>query len=113
MNIDRLDFSLAKAEYLLSHTARPGEGGDKRKFWYEVMGFRASEALREAILTAVTIEQLQVQAQTPYGERYQADVLIQGPSGAVCQVRTGWIVRTGEEVARFVTAFPHHSRRQQ
>jgi hypothetical protein len=32
-------FPLAKAEYLLNFQAEPGQGGDKRRFWREVMGF--------------------------------------------------------------------------
>jgi len=32
MGIGRLEFPLAKAEYLLSYSTEPGEGGDKHKF---------------------------------------------------------------------------------
>lgn len=32
MSIDRLEFSLAKAEYLFNHSTAPGEGGDKQNF---------------------------------------------------------------------------------
>jgi hypothetical protein len=36
-------------------------GGDKRKFWREVMGFEEPEAIREAILAIVSLEMLQLQ----------------------------------------------------
>ncbi|MDX2240482.1 MAG: hypothetical protein NW224_07355 [Leptolyngbyaceae cyanobacterium bins.302] len=48
-----------------------------------------------------------------YGERYQAIVLIQGLSGVSWRVRTGWIVLSGEDVARFVTAVPERFGRLQ
>jgi hypothetical protein len=66
---DRLEFSLAKAEYLLNHRTEAGEGGDKRKFWHDVMGFRSAEAIREAILAELSVEQLQLKGQNAYPER--------------------------------------------
>jgi hypothetical protein len=35
---------------LLDRATEPGKGGDKRKFWREVMGFEDPETIREAIL---------------------------------------------------------------
>jgi hypothetical protein len=37
--VDRLVIPLSKAEYLLNYSAAAGAGGDKRRFWREVMGF--------------------------------------------------------------------------
>lgn len=113
MNIDRLEFSLAKAEYLFNHSTAPGEGGDKQKFWHEVLGFSNPEAIREALLANVSVDLLEPKEPNDYGERYQATVLIEGPSGVAWRVRTGWIVLTGEDVARFITAVPERFGRQQ
>ncbi|MFM7788836.1 MAG: DUF6883 domain-containing protein, partial [Microcystis panniformis] len=41
-----------------------------------------------------------------YGDRYRAYVKIRGASGQLHRIRTVWIVLTGEDVARFVTAVP-------
>jgi hypothetical protein len=112
MNIDRLEFSLAKAEYLFNHSTAPGEGGDKQKFWREVLGFEDPEAIREAILASVTVDLLEPRELNDYGARYQATMLIEGPSGVNWRIRTGWIVLTGEDVARFVTAVPERFGRQ-
>lgn len=109
----RLEFSLAKAEYLLNHTTKFGEGGDKRKFWRGVMGFQSAQGLRETLLAEVSVDHLQPQRQNAYGDRYQAMVLITGPSGMSWRIRTGWIVLFGEDVARFVTAVPERYGRQQ
>jgi hypothetical protein len=110
MRMCRLEFPLAKAEYLLNYSVESGEEGDKRKFWWHIMGFRSPEALRAALLAGVSIALLQFQGQDRYGERYKAVASITGPSGLSQQIRTVWVVRPGEDVARFVTAFPERSR---
>jgi hypothetical protein len=56
---------------------------------------------------------LQPVAQNAYGKRYQAIILVTGRSGVSWQIRTGWIVLSGEDIARFVTAFPQRFGRQQ
>lgn len=41
-----------------------------------------------------------------YGQRYQVDILIDGVEvGQQEIVRTGWIVRSNEDMARLVTAY--------
>ena len=102
----QFEFPLAKANYLLNRATEAGVGGDKRKFWREVMGFDNPEAIREAILESVSLEILQKQDTTEYGDRYRAYLKIRGPSGQLRRIRTVWIVLTGEDVARFVTAVP-------
>lgn len=109
----RFDFPIAKAQYLFSHATQPGVGGDKRKFWREVMGFESPEAIREAILAEVSLELLQPVGQNDYGDRYQAVILMTDSSSIVWQIRTGWIVLFDSDIARFVTAFPERFRRQQ
>lgn len=103
------EFSLAKADYLLTYTAEPGEGGDKQNFWRGEMGFETAEAIREAILAAVSLDLLQSQSQNAYGDLYRAYIRITGSVGISRRVRTVWIVRFGETVARFVTAVPDRS----
>lgn len=89
---DRLEFPLAKAEYLLNHTTEAGEGEEKRKFWHDVMGFQSAAAIREAILAELSVELLQPQGQNAYGERYQANISITAPSGMTRRIQTIWIV---------------------
>ena len=107
------DFPIAKAQYLFNRATEPGQGGDKRKFWRDVMGFESPEAIREAILAQVLLELLQPLGQNDYGDRYQAVILITGSSGVAWQIRTGWIVLFDSDIARFVTAFPERFGRQQ
>jgi len=107
-----LVFPIEKATYLFTRETEPKKGGDKQKFWREVMGFESPEAIREAILAEVTIDLLEARGQDDHGYRFQAVVLMTGRSEVTWQVRTGWIVRYGGDVARFVTAVPERSGRQ-
>jgi hypothetical protein len=113
MSIDRLEFSLAKAEYLFNHATAPGEGGDKQKFWRMVLGFESPEAIREAILAQVTVDQLELKETNSFGEKYQVTVWLEGVSNVIWPIKTVWIVLTGDNVARFITAFPERLRRTQ
>ncbi|MCT7978012.1 DUF6883 domain-containing protein [Laspinema olomoucense] len=102
----RFEFPIAKAQYLFNRASEPGQGGDKRKFWRDVMGFESSEAIREAILTEVSLDILQPQSQNEQGELYRAYIEVTGISGISRRIRTVWIVLLDEDVARFVTAVP-------
>ena len=73
----RLEFPLAKAEYLLTCAAEPGQGGDKQNFWRGVMGFESADEIREALLAVVSTDMLQPQGQNAFGDRYQASVPIE------------------------------------
>ena len=53
----------------------------------------------------VTIEE-----RTPYGQKYSIRAPLIGPSGRSAEVVSAWFVRSGEEVPRFVTAYPEVSR---
>ncbi|PZO15279.1 MAG: hypothetical protein DCF25_13880 [Leptolyngbya foveolarum] len=50
------------------------------------------------------VDELEAIAPNRYGQRYQAVVIIMGPSGKSYCLRTVWIVLTGETITRFVTA---------
>ncbi|WP_341734738.1 DUF6883 domain-containing protein [Microcoleus sp. EPA2] len=108
----RLEFPIAKAQYLFASATEPGKA-DKQKFWREVMWFESPEAIRDAIIAQISLELLQPVGQNDYGQRYEAIILVTGRSGVSWQIRTGWIVLFGEDMARFVTAFPQRFGRQQ
>jgi hypothetical protein len=105
-----LVFPIEKAIYLFSRETVPGQGGDKQKFWREILGFESPEAIRAAILDSLTVADLTWQRQDQYSDRYQAISYIQGETSMGWWVRTGWIVRAGETAARFVTAIPTKAR---
>jgi hypothetical protein len=47
--------------------------------------------------------------QTPYGRKYVIRDTLVGPSGSAADVVSVWVLRTGEEIPRFVTAYPEVS----
>jgi uncharacterized protein DUF6883 len=51
-----------------------------------------------------------VEERTPYGQKYAIRATLVGPSGRSAEVVSVWVVRTGEDFARFVTAYPEGSR---
>lgn len=110
MSFDKLtspnyfEIPLAKAQYLFSRGN--GKGGDKQKFWGEIMGFTSPEAIKEAILKEVTLDLLEPQNKNEFGQLYRAYIDIIGKSGLTRRVRTVWIVLFNDNVAKFVTAFP-------
>ena len=103
---NRLEFPLAKAEYLLTYQTAPGVGGDKQNFWRYEMGFESAEAIRDAVLAEVSIDMLQPQGQNNFGNLYRAYIRVTGSTGLSRRIRTVWIVRFEEDIARFVTAVP-------
>jgi hypothetical protein len=105
-SVARFEFPLAKAEYLLTYKTASGVGGDKQNFWRNEMGFESAEAIRESILAEVSPSMLQSDRQNDFGNLYRAYVTITGPSGLSRRIRTVWIVRFNEDMARFVTAVP-------
>jgi hypothetical protein len=42
----------------------------------------------------------------PYGLRFHVAMTISGPTGTL-RIRTAWIYRSGEDVPRLVTLYPH------
>jgi hypothetical protein len=45
-----------------------------------------------------------------YGQKYAIRATLVGPSGSSADVTSVWIVRTGEDFPRFVTAYPEDLR---
>ena len=43
---------------------------------------------------------------TRHGRKYEVRAILKGPSGHAAEVVSVWIIRAGEEVPRFVTAYP-------
>jgi hypothetical protein len=91
-------------DYCLS--AGHPRGRHKARLFREVLGIDRSEAawLRETLLEAIrSIEAVQL-ASDIYGSRWRVDVPVmrQGKSAVI---RTVWIVRGGENAARFVTCW--------
>lgn len=97
---------LAKlTDYLLNpnHSA----GGPKARFFLSI-GFTATDpvALRRALVAIAASGAVSQVLPTQYGVKYVVDGPIDAPSGLRPRLRTVWVVESGTETLRFVTAYP-------
>ncbi|HEX8282539.1 MAG TPA: hypothetical protein VF588_04255 [Pyrinomonadaceae bacterium] len=92
-------------DYLLS-SSHP-VGGSKARF-FRSAGFddaNAGELERALIAIAGSGDVTEVE-QTPHGIKYVVEGDLQTPTAGTRRLRTVWIIETGEEGPRFVTAYP-------
>jgi hypothetical protein len=95
--------------YLLarSHPIGRFKAGFFDALGYSAEGWRQLEAdLRSQHLSCDAT----LQAVTRYGQKYLIRAGLRGPSSRSADVTSVWIVRTGEELPRFVTAYPEGGR---
>jgi hypothetical protein len=91
--------------YLVSETHAVGSA--KAKF-FRSLGFDETntEALGHGLLTIAHHAEVQDIVPTPHGVKYVLDGTLATSQGTSASIRTVWIVETGEENPRFVTAYP-------
>ncbi len=105
-NADRAVVEAAKLrDYLLSQTHPVGRF--KAAFFlalgYSPDGWSQLEAdLRSQHL----FRDAEADRPTPYGQKYVIRATLVGPAGRAARVVSVWVVRAGEDFARFVTAYP-------
>lgn len=105
-NADRAVIDPAKLrDYVLSSTHPVGRF--KAPFFLS-LGYATADWHRlEADLRSQHLPQDAVPAApTPYGQKYVIRATLVGPAGRAARVVTVWVVRLGEDFARFVTAYP-------
>jgi hypothetical protein len=105
-NYERAIIPVAKTRDYLLATEHP-VGRSKARFFaslgYTRNGWAALErALREQHLVAAAI----VVERSKFGAKFAIIEVIKGPNGKAAKVRSIWLLRKGEEVPRFVTAYP-------
>jgi hypothetical protein len=92
-------------DYLLSPEHPVGRG--KARF-FAALGFRRAEwpALQTALGQLARDGTVRLGDLTPFGQKYRVGGMLQGPSGRGAAVETVWIILTGEDFPRLVTAYP-------
>lgn len=92
-------------DYLLSETHVVGKS--KAKF-FQSFGFDETNAGRfERGLIAIAQKESVVEtAETRYGAKYVIDGKLETPNGDMIRLRTIWLIETGDDVPRLVTAYP-------
>lgn len=91
--------------YLLSATHPVGRF---KAAYFAALGYGPGDwaDLRDALLAIVNTEAASPGRATSYGVKYEVRAKLRGPRGRSATLVTVWIVLTGEESPRFVTAFP-------
>lgn len=91
--------------YLLS-TAHPV--GRLKAGFFRRLGYAADDW--ERLVSDLRSQHLSRDAtmseRTAYGQKYEIRATLVGPAGVSTEVVTIWIVLSGEEAPRFITAFP-------
>jgi hypothetical protein len=92
-------------EYLLS-AAHPV--GRFKAVFFRALGFSASSwsDLRDAIHALAQTGAAAELPPTAFGRRFEVRGTLVGPSGRSARIVTAWIVRSDEDLPRFVTAYP-------
>src|ERR1035437_756248 len=93
-------------DYLLN-PAHPDNGG-KAEFFVK-LGFRrtAWKTLAEALRTLAAKTEAAQSVKSSHGQKHVIVGRIESPAGKSPLVQTIWIVDSGSDVARLVTAYPH------
>jgi len=86
--------------------------GRLKAAFFRILGY-SSEGWRQLetdLRTQHLSQDVTLEEQTPYGRKYSIRATLIGPSGRSADVVSVWFIRTGEEIPRFVTAYPEVSR---
>jgi hypothetical protein len=91
--------------YLLSGTHPAGQS--KAKF-FRAMGFDETTLpmLQAGLLSIAKECEVTQVSSSPHGMKYVIDGSLSTPAGHVVSIRTIWIIDTGQDTPRFVTAYP-------
>jgi hypothetical protein len=91
--------------YLLSRTHPDGKS--KARF-FRSFGFNDSNShlLETGLLTIAQTREVDIETKTSFGVKYAIDGELTTPGETIVNVRTVWIIETGEDFPRFVTAHP-------
>ena len=75
--------------------------------WFAGRGWRVRRHQSEMLAAADAGRRRCLRAESPHGRKYVIVGRIESPDGKSALVQTIWIVDTGTDVARLVTAYPH------
>lgn len=105
-NAERAVVDLAKITDYLLNASHPDNGGKAR--FFSGLGFKRVEpgALAEALCVVAVSGDVVANSESPHGRKFVVDGAIQSSSGRRSSVRTIWIIETGHEHPRLVTAYP-------
>ena len=91
--------------YLLSETHAVGKA---KATFFRALGFNETNThlLEHGLLALAHSAPVQEVVPSPHGVKYVIEGVLETPSGTAPRIRTVWMLETGEENPRFVTAYP-------
>ena len=92
-------------DYLLSETHVVGKSKAKffRSFGFDESNIRQFEQGLAHIAKTESVTEI---TETTYGKKYVIDGELEIPNGDTVRLRTVWIIETGDDIPRLVTAYP-------
>ena len=92
-------------DYLLSKSHLIGRW--KARFFLSI-GFSEAKAdeLRDALMYVTKTGEVKSAITTDLGVKYVVEGVVSGPSGRRAVIRTVWVVETGQDRPRLITAYP-------
>ena len=93
------------ADYLLSETHIVGRS--KARF-FRSFGFDETNVnqFKHGLIHIAQTESVAEITETIYGKKYAIDGVLETPSGNMIRLRTVWIIETGDDIPKLVTAYP-------
>ncbi len=91
--------------YLLSTEHRDGRGKALffLRFGYSIVDW---PVMAEALRKHAADHEVALTEQTPFGIRYVIEGEVLAPDGRIPSIRAVWFIETGDDMPRFVTAYP-------
>jgi hypothetical protein len=91
--------------YLLSSAHRDGRS---KAAFFTHYGFSVDqpEELVSALLRHVADHEVAKIEDSPFGTRYTVEGMLTAPDGRTPVIRSIWFIETGEQIPRFVPAYP-------
>ena len=96
----------AKVRHYLLSTEHPV--GRFKAALFRRLGFTQSnwQELEQALRVQARTGDATLDSTSPYGRKFRVRAMLQGPTGRSLTLVSVWIIRAGDDVPRFVTAFP-------
>jgi hypothetical protein len=113
MKLPNADKAIVEREKIVDYLLNPAHPDNSGKAeFFETLGFRRKEwkTLAAAFLNMARHLEVSQSMKSPHGQKYVIIGRIESPGGKSPLVKMIWIVDSGVEAARLVTAYPHNER---
>lgn len=109
MRLRNVDKAIVDEDKILNYllNSQHPDGAPKAKF-FEALGFKADEwqALAVALVDVARSFDIMTFVESEHGQKYIIEGVIRSPINREAKVRTVWIVESGQDGPRLVTAYP-------